>query len=185
MAIKRKKKGGGVSLRTSKPSDLFGSLTNERLIMAGLIAIVAGVFAADYFSPARQAYRGQQRKALSERAEAELGNDRYRRKCTMLVRAPKEGEYEHQIVTLSASIRPADIVSGASLFPGTIVCDDKFNTGRISENGFVGDQARASDEDLVNQRVADFIGWNVRKRRSAVGVVCSSQDCLENQNQGE
>ena len=189
MAIKRKKKGGGAGLKNPvKGGNLFSGLniTNERIIMGALLAIVGGVAAWQEFKPGNAAYREQQRLNNAEVAKANRGNERYKRKCTMLVRAPEEGEYEFQIVALSAGMRPADVVSGLALAPDAIVCDDKFNTAKVAQNGFLTDWARASDEELVNQRVADFIGWNAQKRRSAVGVVCTSQDCLaENQNQGE
>lgn len=145
-------------------------------ILIGSAVVVAGVFAASYFSPESRAYREMQYKASQSRltadferaqqkqatelaefvaeqneiataAEAEIAHDRYRAGCSVVFIEPSDGQYVTQAAGLSTLDLIVDINTGKPYPPGQVVCDDRFMTAVIGPDGRINSDTFARATD--------------------------------------
>jgi hypothetical protein len=105
--------------------------------------------------------------------QAQEANNRYMSGCTMLTdtNIASVVSASPQVVAITADTPYYDPNTGGFLPAGQVVCDDKFVTAVIGQNGMIDPASvrRGNDGSLVNKRFDDALGWDPNARRSFVG----------------
>lgn len=149
-----------------KASSKHPTGTRDLIIFGGIVGIA---LIANQFMPGSRARRAHDAVVREQHQEADassaIADRRYREACTMPVSpVPINGYYVQAIALSPNGPIPLDPQTGLPLEERT-VCDDRGFTARIEHGRFV-DIAQSGNQELINQRFADSLGWHENARRS-------------------
>lgn len=117
-----------------------------------------------------QADRQDRLGAIAADDIAELADEadrRYNAGCVMPM-VPVEGEaYAYKVSVVGEGEQVMNPANGKPLSNSQLVCDDRGMTFVIVD-GVTALPARTMDTALINQRFADYAGWNPAARRSDI-----------------